>query len=233
MTSRLPNFNAHYAICVMFNQSRKCLVHVLASDPVRPDYDEHSIYWVERPEDEYGINLSIHSRDSLCVLYREDWLRGEVIGGDRHQIKQFNVGDRVKVLKQICDVVPVGAVITIKEVRDENPGNCDPKTPGTFPPKYVYLFDYQGRECGHQYDKLELVEEAPEAPPKPKKLFAASDEFEFKRQFAIQWLAAIEAVNYQDNCYRGWKGHKPPVEDAKHLADRAWEEWKETIGVSE
>lgn len=65
-----------------------------------------------------------------------------------------------------------------------------------------------------------------------KHLFDSSDEIQFKRDFAIQWLAAIEAVNYQQNCHRGWKGHKPPVEDAHNLADRAWEEWKETIGLA-
>jgi hypothetical protein len=217
----------------MFSERRKCLIHVRLGRPVYLEYDERAIYWVERPEDEYGINQAFNSRQFSCVLYREDWLRGEVIDDKRHRTKQFDVGDRVKVLKQIYDVVPSGAIVTINDIRDTNPGNCDPKAPGTFPPEYMYIFDYQGRECGAQYDKLEIVEEAPEAPPKPKKLFAASDEIEFKRQFAIQWLAAIEAVNYQANCHRGWKGHKPPVEDAKNLADRAWEEWKETIGVLE
>jgi hypothetical protein len=55
-------------------------------------------------------------------------------------------------------------------------------------------------------------------------LAAAENEAEatFKRQFAIQWLAAIEAVNYQDNCHRGWKDHSPPVEDAYSLADSVW-----------
>lgn len=62
-------------------------------------------------------------------------------------------------------------------------------------------------------------------------LFRYDDEMMFKRTFAIQFMASLDAVNYQDNCYRGWKGHKPAVEDAKHLAEKAWEEWKETIGL--
>lgn len=160
MNSNLPSFNAHYAICYLFGQARKCLVHTKFVNDVREDYGDGVIYWVERPEDEYGIARAIDSRQYACVLYREDWLRGEHMRDPRHSVKQFGKGDRVKVLRQIYDVVPVGAIVTIKEVRDENPGNCDPKTPGMFPPRYVYLFDYNGRECGASYDRLELVEKA-------------------------------------------------------------------------
>lgn len=64
-----------------------------------------------------------------------------------------------------------------------------------------------------------------------KHLFRSDQAIEFKRLFVIQWLAAIEAVNYQENCHRGWKGHRPPVEDAHNMAERAWDEWKETIGL--
>ncbi len=53
-------------------------------------------------------------------------------------------------------------------------------------------------------------------------------EVTFKRQFVIQWLAAIEAVNYQENCYRGWKDHSPPVEDAYSLADSVWTALEQT-----
>jgi hypothetical protein len=66
-----------------------------------------------------------------------------------------------------------------------------------------------------------------------KYLFELSDEIDFKRSFAIQWLAAIEAVDYQRNCSRGWSGHKPPVEDAGSLADRAWQAWIEEVGLAE
>lgn len=71
----------------------------------------------------------------------------------------------------------------------------------------------------------------PDESPIQKHLFRFDDEMTFKRQYAIQFLTALDAMNYQDNCYRGWKTHRPAVEDAKHLADKAWEEWKETIGL--
>lgn len=64
-----------------------------------------------------------------------------------------------------------------------------------------------------------------------KCLFRAEDKLEFKRQFAIQWLAAREAVEYERNCARGWSRHTMPVEDARSLADKAWENWCEHIGV--
>lgn len=64
-------------------------------------------------------------------------------------------------------------------------------------------------------------------------LFGPEHELEFKRSFVIQFLAAKEAVNYQDNCNRGWKGYKFGVEDAEFLADKAWDEWKEIIGIDE
>lgn len=71
----------------------------------------------------------------------------------------------------------------------------------------------------------------PSETPIQKHFFRNDDEMTFKRQFAIQWLAAMEAVNYLENCHRGWKGHRMAVEDAKFLADKAWDEWKETNGV--
>ncbi len=63
-------------------------------------------------------------------------------------------------------------------------------------------------------------------------LFCKADEQSFKQQFAIQWLAAHEAVNYQNNCSRGWKNHTMPVEDAEYLAGNAWDMWVETNGIS-
>lgn len=61
-------------------------------------------------------------------------------------------------------------------------------------------------------------------------LFCKADEQVFKQQFAIQWLAAHEAVQYQSNCYAGWA--KLPVEDAQFLAEKAWDMWAEVNGVS-
>lgn len=64
-----------------------------------------------------------------------------------------------------------------------------------------------------------------------KFLFRGEDELMFKRQFAIQFLASLDAGTYLDNCTSGWKRHFQPVEDAKFLADKAWEEWREKIGL--
>ena len=65
-----------------------------------------------------------------------------------------------------------------------------------------------------------------------KDLFKAWDELEFKKQFVIQFLAAHDAVNFLDNCHRGWNHHKPAVEDASDLAWRAWDAWVNEIGLS-
>lgn len=66
---------------------------------------------------------------------------------------------------------------------------------------------------------------------KPIELFAATDEFQFKRDYVIQFLASHDAVEFQENCHRGWKNHSPAVEDAATLADYAWNAWKNTIGL--
>lgn len=64
-------------------------------------------------------------------------------------------------------------------------------------------------------------------------LFSSSSERSFKQQFTIQFMAALEAKNYQDNCTRGWHGHRIAVEDAAFMAEKAWEEWVDTIGVED
>ncbi len=220
VNSRLPSFNAYYAICHKFGQTRKCLVHVRQGELLREEFGEDVIYWVERPEDEYGIDRAIYSRQFACVLYRDDWLRGEHMRDPKHSVMQFGVGDRVRLAKCVHDK-PVGTETSIVSVYD------DQEEPKVGPPIYRYVVELDKVRVGVTYDKLELVAKA------KTYLFSESDEIEFKRQFAIQWLAAIEAVNYQDNCYRGWKDHKPPVEDAESLANHAWEEWKETIGVEQ
>lgn len=67
---------------------------------------------------------------------------------------------------------------------------------------------------------------------KDHKLFTADNELEFKQQFAISFMASLEAVNYEHNCRQGWKGHRVhSVEDAQYMANKAWEEWVLTIGL--
>ena len=61
-------------------------------------------------------------------------------------------------------------------------------------------------------------------------LFNSADEIAFKRQYVISFLAAYDVAHFAANCGRGWKSHKPPVEDAQALADSAWSEWCRTIG---
>lgn len=62
-------------------------------------------------------------------------------------------------------------------------------------------------------------------------MFKITDELEFKKAFAINFMAAKEAVDYQNNCTNGWTGHTVAVEDAEYMADRAWDNWVESIGV--
>lgn len=61
----------------------------------------------------------------------------------------------------------------------------------------------------------------------PKALFDKGDGREFKRQFAVQFLASWSAVHYMDYCARGMQEslEKPPVEDAEYLAQKAWDHW--------
>lgn len=100
----------------------------------------------------------------------------------------------------------------------------DANQPKYFPPYRASFAQWHNAQLG-------CGDSLPEPPQ--NHLFSESDEQQFKQQFAIQWLAAIEAVDYQRNCQQGWKGHRPPVEDAQYLANMAWEEWKETIGVNQ
>ena len=64
-----------------------------------------------------------------------------------------------------------------------------------------------------------------------KELFAATDELQFKRDYVLKFLASHDAVEFQNNCHRGWSNHKPRVEDAAALADRVWDEWCEMFGL--
>lgn len=49
---------------------------------------------------------------------------------------------------------------------------------------------------------------------------------DFIEQFVVQFLASYTATIYEDCCMRGQhaKLRKPPVEDAIHLAEEAWNE---------
>lgn len=66
------------------------------------------------------------------------------------------------------------------------------------------------------------------------KLFERHDELEFKKFFVIQFLASKEAQEYTANCQNGWEGHAQDldylVDEARSLADQAWEAWDRTIG---
>ena len=57
------------------------------------------------------------------------------------------------------------------------------------------------------------------------------DEARFKEQFIAAFLATWVAQNYGECCYRGTQERleHPPVEDAKFLADAAWDEIKEKL----
>jgi len=75
-------------------------------------------------------------------------------------------------------------------------------------------------------DTLELQESA-ESGLSSHALFGMGDELEFKRQFAVQFLASWAATHYTEYCARGMQETlgTPPVEDAEYLAQKAWEQW--------
>lgn len=58
------------------------------------------------------------------------------------------------------------------------------------------------------------------------------NEKEFKDHFAATFLATWVAVNYDHACAYGQHERldHPPAEDAKFLADKAWEEWQRQRG---
>ena len=66
-------------------------------------------------------------------------------------------------------------------------------------------------------------------------LFSKSDERTFKQQFAIQFMAAYIAGKNDFCCTHGRHDslRNPPVEDARHLAECAWEKWIEHVGLSD
>ena len=58
------------------------------------------------------------------------------------------------------------------------------------------------------------------------------DEKEFKTQYIATFLATWTAVHYDDACMRSQHEmlREPPIEDAEHLADCAWQRGKEILG---
>lgn len=62
-------------------------------------------------------------------------------------------------------------------------------------------------------------------------LFGMGDELEFRKQFAVQFLASWAAVHYTEYCGRGMQDvlATPPVEDAEYLSQKAWEQWCATF----
>lgn len=64
------------------------------------------------------------------------------------------------------------------------------------------------------------------------KIFSERDETEFKKQFVTGFLSNWAVMNNDDYCARGLHDElrNPPVEDAKHLAECAWEKWGDVIG---
>jgi hypothetical protein len=51
---------------------------------------------------------------------------------NEHKRKHFSVGDRVKLLRQVCDTVPKGSIVTVKRITQDH----------AF--EFLYLYDYRG-----------------------------------------------------------------------------------------
>lgn len=60
-----------YATVSMFGKNKLCAVTAYGVPQDR--YTKDQMIWVERGEDEYAI---MSYTPPFCVLYREDWLRG-------------------------------------------------------------------------------------------------------------------------------------------------------------
>jgi hypothetical protein len=70
--SSAPSASRCYAIVSMFGRRKRC--EVTAYGEQQTEYRPDRMLWVERGEDEYARP---HYEPPFCVLYREDWLRGE------------------------------------------------------------------------------------------------------------------------------------------------------------
>jgi hypothetical protein len=62
-------------------------------------------------------------------------------------------------------------------------------------------------------------------------LFGLWDEMEFRRHFAIQFLASYAATHFNDLCANGRQDslERLPVEDAEYLSGTAWRHWCYTM----
>lgn len=47
---------------------------------------------------------------------------------------------------------------------------------------------------------------------------------EFIQSYMGVFLASYAALNYDRNCIKGWPNREQPVEDAKCLAEEAWQQ---------
>jgi hypothetical protein len=50
-----------------------------------------------------------------------------------------------------------------------------------------------------------------------------NDKEKFIQAYIVTFLASYAAVTYQHNCSTGWVGSIQPVDDARCLAEEAWE----------
>lgn len=62
----------------MFGEIRECLTDIYG--PKLGVYRGDNVYWVERGEDMYGIDQKIKEGGSFCVVLREHWMNGKLIG---------------------------------------------------------------------------------------------------------------------------------------------------------
>jgi hypothetical protein len=58
-------------------------------------------------------------------------------------------------------------------------------------------------------------------------LFGLGDEMEFRRMFAVQFLASYCATHFHELCAAGRhdKLELPPIEDAEYLSGTVWRNW--------
>lgn len=63
-----------YSVVSMFGMKKRCAV--TAHGEPQASYDKQHTLWVERCEDEYAIPSY---KPPFCVLYRKDWLQGDVV----------------------------------------------------------------------------------------------------------------------------------------------------------
>jgi hypothetical protein len=63
----------------------------------------------------------------------------------------------------------------------------------------------------------------------PVPLFGLDDEMEFRRMFAVQFLAAYCATHFHEFCQSGRHDNLdlPPIEDAEYLSGTVWRNWCE------